>query len=317
MIIDAHERIRKYVYETPLIPLRGFGDPGQTLGKAECFQHTGSFKFRGALNRVLIAHELGVRTIVTASTGNHGRAVAAACSLLNLPCRIYVPDKVARAASNLGLSGPQVDVVSVSGDPAEIEVLARKETQQLGEALFVSPYNDIDVVAGQGTIGLELLAKVDCPPDSIYVSAGGGGLVSGIAAAVKPHWPQTRIVACFPDASPVLARAVHNGYVTSLPIGETIATGIAGNIESDTITLDLCRRLVNDYTIVGEHEIEQALLRCLIANGIMIEGATAVALAAISQRRAPKERSIAILCGRNISRGRLSVLLGREDVKVC
>lgn len=312
-IRKADHRVRDQVIETPLVPLptlsRKLGV--EIVAKAECLQRTGSFKYRGAMNRLLVALEEGVSHIVTASTGNHGLAVATASRELGLPCDVHV----SRSASSYRIeriAAAGARVVIVDGDALAAETTARDVAAQQSR-LFVSPYNDFEVVAGQGTIGLEVVRAASEPFDVTFVATGGGGLVAGIACAIKDAWPQHRVVSCFPAASPVLADSLKAGHIVNLDVTDTIADAVAGNLEQDTITLDLCRGLVDETLILPEEEIEHAVRHCLLEEHLVVEGSAGLAVAGarrwIPQSDPQPSRVLVILCGGNIDRHALVRLL--------
>ena len=266
-------------------------------------QQTGSFKFRGALNKVLqMSAEEKRKGVVAASSGNHGLGVALAASLGGTSASIYVP----QGASNIKLNAIKdlgaTIIKSNSHNCLHAEEIARATAKEKGQ-YFISPYNDIDVISGQGTIGIELLEQ--CKDlDAIFISVGGGGLISGVAYAVKQINSKIDIIGCWPEMSPTLYDSLNLGYIsTTSKDGKTLSDGTAGGVESNTITLELCQSLITHKLLISEEEIRQAMKKIASYERWIIEGAAAVAVAGlIKYAHQYKDKKIAaIVCGRNIS----------------
>ena len=239
----AEQRIRPYIRKTPLEPAR-LADLSVYL-KVEALQKTRSFKLRGALNKLLsLSPEALQRGVVTASTGNHGLAVAFGLDLLNAPGKIVLPETAAPKKVAL-LHRYNVELVFNGQDSATSEAYARHLARSSGQ-LFVSPYNDWDVVAGQGTIGIELCDQVPALR-SIYVPVGGGGLISGIAGYLKAVQPEIEVVGCVPAHSPVMHECVEAGEIVPGTVKPTLSDGTAGGVEAGAITFPLCRDLVDRW----------------------------------------------------------------------
>ena len=291
-IARAETRIRPWILETPLIdsPL------GPRL-KLENRQHTGSFKARGAFSKLLALEPEERRGgVIAASTGNHGAAVAYAASRMGLPARIVVsrgaqPRKLA-AIARYGAA-----IEEYGDDSAQAEVHARAEAVRSGLP-YISPYNDVAVIAGQGTIGIEL-ERHAAPAARVFIALGGGGLLAGIAAHLKAVWPGVRIVGCSPENSAVMIESVRAGRILELESKPTLSDGTAGGIESGAITFPLCRDLADQYATVTEAEILGAMRRVWEAHDFLVEGAAGVALAAWFRDPGPPGESIVILCGGN------------------
>lgn len=311
-VLEAERRIRPHVRETPLV---SSADLGAAAGvpvhcKLENLQHTGSFKVRGALNKLLgLAPAERERGVVAASTGNHGAAVAFGAKRLGIPAIVFVPETA--ASTKLDAIRGLGAVVRFHGtDGRETEVHARAFAASHGMT-YVSPYNDPAVVAGQGTIGVELAQQAH-RIDVIYVALGGGGLVSGIAAYLRSVWPQVRVVACSPANSPVMAESVKAGRILELESQPTLSDGTAGGVERDAITFDLCRRLVDEYVLVSETEIAAAMRRYMGAHEQVIEGAAGVAIAGMLRggTHGSDEEIVVVMCGGNVSPEVLQAVLG-------
>jgi threonine dehydratase len=302
LCLAAEARIRPYIRQTPLEPSINFGREtgGRVFLKLENLQHTGSFKVRGALNRLLVLDDDQKRAgVVTASSGNHGMATAFGMNRLGIDGIVYLPETASplkvRMLQRLGAA-----IRFHGSDCDATETFARREAERAGK-VYISPYNDPFVVGGQGTIGLEILDRmpqVDC----IMVSVGGGGLISGIAGAVKALREQTRIVGCLPAHSPAMAASVKAGRIVDVQTRDTLSDGTAGGIESGAITFDPCRTLVDDWVIVSEAEIRSAMIRVFDNHRLVIEGAAAVTVAGFL-KMAPQlaGQSVAlVVCGGNI-----------------
>jgi threonine dehydratase len=307
----AEKRIRAYIRETRLDYSTDFSqDSGANVYcKLENLQHTGSFKARGAINKLLsLTPEELARGVVSASTGNHGMAVARSASILNSPGIVFVPQHSSpskvEAIKRLG-----ADVRIHGRDCAETEIFARDYATRL-DMTFVSPYNDLQVIAGQGTIGVELERQID-QMDAAYLSLGGGGLISGVASYVKSVWPDAQIMGCSPENSQVMIQSVRAGTILDLPSLPTLSDGTAGGIEAGSITFELCRDLVHGYVTVTEDEIADSLRWFIETHHMLVEGAAAVAIAAFRKTCARfADRNVVILiCGANISLETLTAVL--------
>jgi threonine dehydratase len=301
-VAAAEGRIRPYVRETPLerSPLLGQLGGGEVYLKLENHQHTGSFKVRGALNKLLsLAPDQRARGVVTASSGNHGAAVAYGLRLLDMRGLIFVPEHA--APSKVEMIRRLGAEVRFHGDDGVVtELYARQYAAEHG-MIYISPYNDPQVVGGQGTIGVELERQLD-RIDAVFVSVGGGGLISGVAAWLKAAAPGVTIVGCLPERSPVMAESVRAGRIVEMESLPTLSDGTAGGIEPGAITFDACRALVDEYVLVGEEAIGAAIRMCLEGHHMLIEGAAGVAVAAYLDRGAAWERKrvAIVICGANI-----------------
>ena len=263
-------------------------------------QPTGSFKVRGALNKLLaLSPEQRERGVVAASTGNHGAAVAWCLTRLHAPGLIFVPENAdpskVQAIERLG-----AEVRYHGSDCAETEVHARGYAGEQGMT-YISPYNDPQVIGGQGTTGVELARQLE-RIEAVLVSLGGGGLISGIAGYLKSVHPRVRIIGCSPENSMVMIESVRAGRILDLPSKPTLSDGTAGGIEAGAITFELCSTLVDDYVTVTEEEIRVALREYLAARHLLIEGAAAVAIAAYRKLQAQftEGNVVIVICGANI-----------------
>ena len=269
--------------------------------KLENRQRTGSFKFRGASNRLLtLSAEQRAQGCVAASSGNHGAAVACAMQQLGIGGVIFVPEQTssAKVAAIRSYGG---DVRFHGSDGLDTEQHARAFAEQNG-MLYLSPYNDEQVIAGQGSCGVEIVEQLP-DVDAAFVAVGGGGLISGVASVLRAHNPAVRIYGCQPEASPVMAKSVRAGRILDLPSAATLSDGTAGGIETNAITFAMCQQLVDDFVLVGEPQIAAAMREYMAACDEPIEGAAGVALAALAARSDEVRGSkvVAIICGGNVS----------------
>ncbi|HEX9166770.1 MAG TPA: threonine/serine dehydratase [Gemmatimonadales bacterium] len=314
--VDAADaRIRPYVRETPLDYSPGLSRSwgAEVWLKLENTQVTGSFKVRGAVNRILTTpvsqRALGV---VTASTGNHGAAVAYAMQRLRIPGTVFVPEGA--VPSKLAAIRAWGATVHVHGqDGLETELEARRHAASRG-LVYISPYNDPQVVAGQGTVGAELARQVD-RIDAIFVSVGGGGLIGGIAGYLKAVGRGPIVVGCSPERSKVMHESVRAGRVLELPSDPTLSDGTAGGVEQDAITFPLCRALVDRWALVNEEDIASAMRLAMDQEHQLIEGAAGVALAAARHLASefPGGNLVVVLCGANAGLKTLREVLCAES----
>ncbi len=307
----AYQRIHLHIRETPLefcLPLSKTMN-AQIYLKLENIQHTGSFKVRGAFNKILSLSPLECKKgVVAASTGNHGVAVALVLKKLNMPGVVFVPENTAQTKID-NIRNYDVQLEFYSNDCMKTELYA-KEYAKKQEMVYVSPYNDPQVIGGQGTIAVELVKQLDAI-DIILVPVGGGGLIAGIAGYVKSISPKTQIIGCLPENSPVMAASIKAGKMIEMTTQPTLSDATAGNVELDTITYDLCKQLVDDYILVSEDEIKNAIISLIKTQHQLIEGAAGVALAALFKNsiRFQRKNIAVILSGGNISMNVLKNLL--------
>ncbi len=307
----AEPRIRPYIRETPLepSPFLSRETGADVYLKLECVQVTGSFKARGAFSKLLsLSGAERARGIVAASTGNHGLASAHALALLGIAGEIFLPSSVSPAKLD-GLRARGARVRLVEGDPGAVETVARRDAEQTGR-VYVSPYNDAQVIGGQGTVALELLRQLESL-DVLLVPVGGGGLISGIAAHLKERAPHVRVVGCQPTACPIMVESVKAGRVVELPSAPSLSDATVGLVEADAITLPVCRACVDEWMVVDEPAIRAALRLVLERQSLLIEGAGALAVAGLlaAGRRWQGARVALVLSGSHIALPTLAALL--------
>jgi threonine dehydratase len=302
-ILQADVGLRPQVAQTPLDFSPGLSAASgcEVLLKCEHLHPTGSFKVRGSANKIRVLSETARRAgVITASTGNHGMGVARAGAHANVAVTVYVgsgtpPQKIA-AIQAMG-----AEVVTIDGPPLEAELEARRRAAAQGKT-YISPYNDLDVVAGQGTIGTEL-ARQAPGLDAVFVSVGGGGLISGIGTALKRLSPATRIIGVWPENSPCLLEALKAGAIVDTAEQPTLSDATAGAVEPGAVTFPICTEVIDDTLTVTEAEIGSAMRTVAQTDRWMIEGAAGVAVAGLMQRAADyRGRKVAaVVCGRNIT----------------
>lgn len=310
-IIEAESRIRPLTRETPVdhsLHLSRMGDANVYL-KLEHLQHTGSFKLRGATNKILSLDDEQLREgVIAASTGNHGMGVCYAARHAGTTATIYLPRDISeqKLAMIKHLGGTPV----LSGDDClEAEYRAREAASKSGQ-VFISPYNDPQVIAGQGTTGLELARQLD-RIDAVFVAVGGGGLIAGIATYLKSVSPHTRVIGCWPENSRALYECLRAGRIIEVPEEPTVSESTAGGVEEGSITFPLCQRLIDERSLVSEVEIREAMRLIFDKERWIIEGSAGVAVAAyLKERERFAGQNVAlILCGRNISSKKLRGIL--------
>src|SRR5690242_3859033 len=247
-ILDAYERIRHVVRETPV---EFAAELGAWL-KLEHLQETGSFKFRGACNKVsLLTAEQAAAGVVTASNGNHGLGVAAAAGARGIAAEVFVSSHVSPGKARR-IEARGAVITCAGADPLAAELAARRAAVESGR-VYISPYNDRDVMAGQGSIAVELLKQLP-EVEAIYVAVGGGGLIGGIGAYVKAVAPAVEVIGCWPENSPVMFECMRAGRVVDVPELPTLSESTAGGLEPESVTLEVCRHVVDRAVFVSEDE---------------------------------------------------------------
>ncbi|MFW9991563.1 MAG: threonine/serine dehydratase [Candidatus Odinarchaeota archaeon] len=307
LVREAEKRIRRYIRETPL----DFSPYLSRVGKCNAYlkleniQPTGSFKVRGAINKIL---SLSKRDVITASSGNHGLAVAHALQVLGGAGIIYLPKNTAQTKIDR-LNEYGVELRFYGNECGETEIYARKIAQEKRKT-FISPYNDPEIIGGQGTIAIELLRQIN-DIDTVMVSVGGGGLISGIAGHLKCLNPSMEIIGCIPANSPAMYEAIKAGKIVETEIKPTLSDGTAGGIEPNAITFELCQHYVDHFIVVKEDEIARGIKLVLEKHHMVIEGAAGVTIAAYLKEKAKFEGKnvVLIICGKNIGMDKLKAIL--------
>ena len=301
-ILEAHRAIRPQVAVTPLersgILSTVFGC--NVLLKHEQMQPTGSFKIRGATNKVgHLDRRSRAAGVLAASTGNHGLAVSRAGALAGVPVTVYVGSSTI-PAKMAGIRALGAELVVVDGAPLDAELAARRRAEAEGR-IYISPYNDLQVVAGQGTLGVELLEQAP-DLDAVFIAVGAGGLIGGVGSAIKATNPRVQVVGVWPEASPCMLRALEAGQIVPVEEHATLSDATAGAIEPGSVTFPICQSVIDARVVVSEAEIVSAMRRLAETEHLMVEGAAGVALAGLARSAdAYRGRTVAVvLCGRNI-----------------
>jgi threonine dehydratase len=310
---QAADRISPYIHQTPLTY-----DPQENLYlKWENQQVTGSFKIRGALNKVLsLETSERERGLVTASAGNHGQGVALAGKIVGAPVIVFASDHAVPAKLEaMRLLGAELRLVPGGYGEAE---QAGLEYASASGATWISPYNDAQVIAGQGTLGLEILQQLressGAQPEAWIVPGGGGGLISGVGAALKsrpnplgPHslkgekdQPVSILIGVQSEASPFLYAIFHTGTQAGSVELPSLADGLAGPVEENSLTIPLTRKYVNDFVLVNEEDIAHAIAFAWKQYGERIEGSSAAALSAALTGKVTSRPAVIVLSGGNI-----------------
>jgi len=305
----AYNNIKKHIVKTPLIHsknLSSISDSNVFL-KLENFQHTGSFKLRGAMNKILNLPDKSIG-VVAASSGNHGAAVAYSLRNLKMKGLVYVPENA--VPSKVKLMKKYGVEVRYSGNDcliAESSAISYAEENNLS---FVSPYNDIDVISGQGTIGVEMINQMK-DLDVVFITVGGGGLISGVGGYLKSINSNIKIIGCSPENSPVMKISLNKGKIIEFESLPTLSEGSAGGIERDSITYNFCEEFIDDFYLVSEEEIVENIKFFIANEKLLIEGAAAVSVAAfLKNKKLFKGMNVGIvICGGNIGNDTLKSIL--------
>jgi threonine dehydratase len=296
-LLAAQKRIKGIIRETPLTY-------DETLGvffKWENQQTTGSFKLRGAANKILALQDWERENgIITCSAGNHGQGCALVAQKLNITCEVYasshaVPIKVA-AMNDLG-----AEVHLVEGDYYAAEKEAIRQAEITGNT-FISPYNDVQVISGQGTIGLELSIQTNQfeKISSIVVPVGAGGLLSGIGVSLESLKQKPRLIGVQSIASQYMHSIFYSGTQEGIIETQSLADGLSGEVDHQSITIPLVDKYADEITLVTEKEIEEAIRYAWQIHQQIIEGSGAVGLAAILAHKVTDLPAIVIITGGNI-----------------
>lgn len=307
--------VQKHLLPAPLMPSPALGE-GAWL-KLETVQPSGSFKVRGAVAALSALADERTRHVVTASAGNHALGVAWAAERLGVAATVVVAT-TSSPAKRAALSRLPVELVveGATYDEAEAHAMALAEARG---AVYLSPYNDPHVIAGQATIGPELIGQLrengseSEVPLTVVAGAGGGGLVSGLGLWAARHCPvrAIRVIGVEAEQSRAMSAAVAAGRTVPVPVGETLADGLAGNLEPGSITVEIVRQHVDEIVAVSEADIEGAMRWLAREHGLVVEGAGAAGVAALLTGKIAvgKGTTVAVLTGRNISLDQYAAVL--------
>jgi threonine dehydratase len=316
-IAQAAQAARGVVKHTPVLSSRALSERagGEVLLKAENLQRTGSFKLRGALAKLAALEDETLRGVVTASAGNHGQAVAYAAAVRHMPCEVFMPEHA--PIGKIEAAEARGATVHLLGSSVEEGLAAAQQRAREAHLAFVHPFDDPHVVAGQGGLGLELLA--DLPSlSTVIVPVGGGGLISGVAIALKSERPDVRVIgvqvsSCAPfPASLSAGRPVEAGSALSIADGITVK-------RPGTLTLPLVERWVDELVVVEEDDVAEAIVFLLERSKLVVEGAGAVGVAALLSgqiRPSGSGPTVAVLSGGNVDAGLLAQVVRRHESQV-
>jgi threonine dehydratase len=315
-IFEAAKHGQKLVMETPLTYTRTFSEliGGTVFLKEENFQKTGSFKVRGAYNKIRqLTPAQKKKGVVAVSAGNHAQGVAFVATHFGVKSTIVMPEgtSFAKLAATKGYGG-KVVLYGESFDDAGAKA---KQIQQETGATLIHAYNDEQIVTGQGTLGLEILQQLP-KPDVIVCPIGGGGLISGIALAVKTHHPNTKIIGVQMSGANAMYESVRKKRICSIPCHTSIADGIAIKSPGE-VTYPIIRKYVDDIVLVNDEEVANAILMLLERSKLVAEGAGAVSLAALlaGKIKAENKNVVLVISGGNIDVNLLSLIIARGLVK--
>jgi threonine dehydratase len=298
----ARERIASDIRQTPcrLSPALTGAAGAEVYLKPENLQASGSFKIRGVANKIRSLGEGDSRReLIAASTGNHAAAFAHVVQQLGLEGKLFLPETAA-AVKVQAVEDYGVPYEMMGQDCVQTELHAADYAREHG-CVLIPPYNDVEIVAGQGTIAAELLDQLD-GLDTVLVPVGGGGLVSGIAAFLKETVPEITVIGCQPVNSCVMYESLQAGRIVDIESFPTLSDATAGGIEPGSITFDLCRRYVDAFIMVTEEEIKAAIRLVFAAEGMAIEGGAALTVAALLKdcARFKGKRAVLIISGGKI-----------------
>ena len=302
LVLEAHERCQDYLSPTPLEYSLYLSEivEGNVWLKLDSMQRTASFKFRGAINKILTLTEEELdRGVVSASTGNFALAVAEAMRIRKRRATIYVANDIESSRLEL-LRAHGLDLV-VFG---ELAWDAEKEARRVAEdedKIYVSPYNDPIVVGGQGTCGYEISRQL---PDveAAFFACGAGGLLTGSSGWLKSHNPAIQTFGVSPENSPVMYESMRVNEMVEMETYTTLADTCAGGVDLDSITLELCQRYVDEIVLLTEKEIEASIRLLFEQHRLVVEGSGALGVGGLLKRKEQfkGKKVVAVVCGRNI-----------------
>jgi threonine dehydratase len=313
-IREAYGRIQDEIIRTPLeqSPVLSRELGARIYLKWECDQKTGSFKLRGALNKLrTLPAEQKKRGIVSASTGNHGLALSYASKIEGVSLTLFLPDNAVREKiQKIGKFGVDLKFHGASCEQAEI--YARRIAAETGR-IFISPYNDYDIIHGQGTLGIEILEELP-DLDDVLVPVGGGGLIAGIGGYLKSLKPSVKIWGVEPINSAFMRASLAAGRLVEIREKPTLADAVAGGMEPGTVTFSLCQACVDGILTVSESGLKSALRRLYEVHAKVVEGAGALPLAGLikARRRFQGRKAVLVVSGGNIAPDLFNKLAGRK-----
>ena len=301
-VLNAEERVRKYIFETPLeysLHLSNLTSAEVYL-KLDLMQKTSSFKFRGAVSKIMsLTKEELDKGVVAASTGNFALAVGEAARIRGCEATIYVAENIVASRLQL-LRDHDIDVVIYGREAWDAEKRAREVAEKEGK-VYVSPYNDPIVVGGQGTCGLEISRQL---PDvqAAFFAVGAGGLCGGSGGWLKSFNPDIEVIGVSPEKSPVMYESVKAGKMIEMETFDTLADTCAGGVDLDSITLEVLQKYVDEIILLTEEEIENAIRILFEHHRLVVEGSGALSVGGFLKRKDSFRGKKVVLgiCGRNI-----------------
>ena len=303
LVREANERCRDHLSPPPLEYSMYLSEKieGEVWLKLDSMQRTSSFKFRGAINKILSLTEAELdKGVVSASTGNYALAVAEAMRIRNRRATIYVANDIEPSRLEL-LRSHGLDLV-IHGELAwDAEKEARRVSEKEGK-IYVSPYNDPIVVGGQGTCGYEISQQLP-DVDAALFACGAGGLLTGSAGWLKSHNPEVEAYGVSPENSRVMYESMRTNKMVEIETFPTLADTCGGGVDLDSITLELCQRYVEEIVLLTETEIEESIRLLFEQHRLVVEGSAALGVGGLLKRkeRFKGKKVVAVVCGRNIN----------------
>jgi len=300
-IIEAHKKIAPYVNYTPLIYSNFLSQNRTVKLKLESLQITGSFKLRGAMNKLLsLSEEQKTRGVIAVSTGNHGKGVAYASSLLGIKSTIYmssmVPQYRKEAIESLGA---KVEIVGSNSDEADLHA---REVSKKENIILIHPFDDEDIIAGQGTVGLEMLKEFP-EVDTVIIPTSGGGLIGGIALALKLQKSSVKVIAVSMERGPSMYESLKHGKPVDVEELETLADCLGGSIGLDNqYTFNIAKEIIDDFVLVDEDKIAKGIRLNFLEHRLVTEGAAATSVMVAKDNLSSHlgKNIICLICGGNI-----------------
>ncbi|SEA83359.1 threonine dehydratase [Thalassobacillus cyri] len=314
-IKTAQENITDTIHTTPILQSAQLSKlcNNQLFLKSEHLQKTGSFKIRGATNKVKQAVKEGAKSITAASSGNHGQAVAYIANQLDIPATIVVPTDANQCKTN-AIQAYNGKIESCGTTSAE-RIPRAKELAEAQSGIYIPPYDDPYIMAGQGTVGLEILDQVK-DVDAVVVPVGGGGLISGILTAIKETNPAVKVYGAEPDSANDTFLSLQNNKITAIPATRTIADGLRTSQPGD-LTFPVLQKYLDELVLVSEEEIRFAFSFVMERMKQLIEPSSAVAIAAMINGRLPLENKkiVTVVSGGNVDIGKIEELIVNTNIK--
>ena len=300
-IIEAHKKIAPYVNYTPLIYSNFLSQNRTVKLKLESLQITGSFKLRGAMNKLLsLSEEQKTRGVIAVSTGNHGKGVAYASSFLGIKSTIYmssmVPQYRKEAIESLGA---KVEIIGSNSDEADLHA---REVSKKENIILIHPFDDEDIIAGQGTVGLEMLKEFP-EVDTVIIPTSGGGLIGGIALALKLQKPSVKVIAVSMERGPSMYESLKHGKPVDVEELETLADCLGGSIGLDNqYTFNIAKEIIDDFVLVDEDKIAEGIRLNFLEHRLVTEGAAATSVMVVKDYLSSHlgKNIICLICGGNI-----------------